>query len=238
MIPSRTRGDALELLDQPNLDFRELCTSLRDVGRLNRWFGGAQAIVSEVARIVKQRGLTGTITVLDIGTGGADIPRRLIRWGARHGLSVRVVACDRHEQIVTAAAAFSAGSEAISILRADALALPLLPGHFDFVTCSLMLHHLADDDAVTLLERLRDAPRHALIVCDLVRSRRARAGVWLAAHLVCRSRVTRHDGPLSVLRSFTVDELRALSHRAGCAEMLWFRRRNFRVVGVLEKGLR
>lgn len=235
MTLPRTAGDALELLDQPAIDLSELSTSLRDIERLNRWFGGTGAIVNEVQRLVQERGLARGITVLDIGTGGADIPRALVRWGRRRGLPVRIVACDLHPQVAAIAAGSSPDHGAVAVLRADAQALPVLPGRFDFVTCSLMLHHLAGEDVVSLLAKLRDLPRHALIVCDLERSRRGYAGVWLATRTMCRSRLTRHDGPLSVLRAYTLDELRALSERAGCAEMRWLRRACFRAVGVLEK---
>jgi SAM-dependent methyltransferase len=235
LIVPPPRSGALELLDQSNLSLRELAINLRDVGRLNRWFGGTRTVVAEVGRIARERGLTGRVSVLDIGTGGADIPRALVGWGKRHGITFEIVACDRHEQVVSLAAAFSSGHESITVLRADALALPFLPRSFDFVTCSLLIHHMAEDEVVALLAKLRQLPRHALIACDLERSDRGRAGVWLATRLVCCNRVTRHDGPLSVLRSYTLDELRERSRRAGCGDMRWSRRPFYRVVGVLEK---
>ena len=235
MILKRVAGDALELLDQPAIDLSELRTSLRDIERLNSWFGGTSAIVHEVQRLVRERDLTRGITVLDIGTGGADIPRALARWGRHRGLPVRIVACDLHPQVAAIAARSSPDHDAVVVLRADAQALPVLPGRFDFVTCSLMLHHLAEEEVVRLLAKLRDLPRHALILCDLERSRRAYAGVWMATRTMCRSRLTRHDGPLSVLRAYTLDELNALGLRAGCPEMRWIRRACFRAVGVMEK---
>lgn len=234
MTRPRSDGSALEFLDQADLNPREIRTCLNDVARLNRWFGGTRSIVAEVGRIAGQRGLSGRASVLDVGTGGADIPRALIRRGARQGLDFRVAACDRHEQIVRAAAAFCSRTESISVLRADALAPPFPPGRFDFVTCSLMIHHLSPDDVVALLAKLRELPRQALIVSDLERGSLAWAGTWLATHLVCRSPYTRHDGPVSVRRAYTLDELRALSRRAGCESMRWSRRLFFRVVGVLE----
>jgi SAM-dependent methyltransferase len=229
------RSVELELLDQSDLSPRELSTSLRDVGRLNRWFGGTRAVVAEVGRVCKERGLAGRVSVLDIGTGGADIPRALVGWGQRRGITFEIVACDRHEQVVALAAEFSSGHESITVLRADALAPPFLHRSFDFVTCSLLIHHMEEDEVISLLEKLRHLPRHAVIACDLERSDRGRAGVWLATRLVCRSRLSRHDGPLSVLRSYTLEELSERSRRAGCGEMRWSRRSFYRVVGVLEK---
>ncbi|MGQ9633478.1 MAG: hypothetical protein ACUVXB_04465 [Bryobacteraceae bacterium] len=97
-----------------------------------------------------------------------------------------------------------------------------------------MLHHLSPDEVVALLSALRPHARHALIVNDLERSRAAWAGVWLATRLVCRSRWTHHDGPLSVRRAYTLEELRKLGGRAGCGRKQWSRSPLFRVSGVLE----
>ena len=230
----REEASGLECLDQPKLDPSELRVALRDVERLNHWFGGAHCVLQEEERISRERGLTGAVRVLDVGSGGADIPRALIRRGKLNGLQVHSVACDRHEQVSSVAADFCGGEASISILRADALAPPFAPGSFDFVTCSLMLHHLAEDEVLRLLEAVRPLAGQALILCDLERSGRAYAGVWLATRLFCRSRITRHDGPVSVRRAYTITELTALARRAGCANMRWSRRAFFRVVGVLE----
>ena len=35
------------------------------------------------------------VTVLDVGTGGGDIPVTLVRWARRHGRRLRVFALDR-----------------------------------------------------------------------------------------------------------------------------------------------
>ena len=230
----RAEEDALEFLDRPNLDPSELRVSLRDVERLNRWFGGADCVLQEVARVSRTRGLAGDIRVLDVGSGGADIPRALMRWGKRNDLRIHSVACDLHEQVGGVAADFCGGDSSISILRADARMPPFAPRSFDFVTCSLMIHHLAEDDVVWLLEAVRPLARHALILCDLERSGRAYAGAWLATRLFCRGRFTRHDGPMSVRRAYTIPELTALARRAGCGDMRWSRRAFFRLVGVLE----
>jgi len=234
MTRARSIGATLEFLDRPNLDPQELRACIKDVERLNRWFGGTRSVVAEVRRMVRRRGLRWNISVLDVGTGGADIPRALVRWGRSQGVSFRIVACDRHAQIAGVAAASSAGDASISILRADALQLPFRAGQFDFVTCSLMLHHLAEEDVTTLLGKLQRLPRQALILSDLERGRLAYLGTWLGTNLVCRSPFTHHDGPVSVRRAFTLDELRTISRRAGCENMRWFRRPCFRVVGVLE----
>ncbi|MCL6543774.1 MAG: methyltransferase domain-containing protein [Bryobacteraceae bacterium] len=234
MSLKRIQEAGIEILDQAGLDADELRRSLLDVARLNRWFGGTRAVADLILRLAAARTLSGIISVLDVGCGGGDILRALTRWGARSGLRVCGVGCDRNAQVLAVAAGLSDSRYGIRLVNADGVRPPFRAGSFDFVTCSLLLHHLNPDEVTALLSSLRTVARHALIVNDLERSRAAWAGVWLATRVVCRSPWTRHDGPLSVRRAYTLEELRVLSERAGCARMRWWRGPLFRISGVLE----
>ncbi len=77
-------------------------------------------------------------------------------------------------------------------------------------TASLLVHHLEPRDAIAFLREAGRVARLGVIVNDLVRARRN----WVAARaglpIITRNRFTRHDGPMSVQRSYTRVELRAL----------------------------
>lgn len=231
----RLRGAGLERLDHPSEDPNELRVSLLDLARLNRWFGGARAVATEVARLRLARGLQNPISVLDVGCGAADIPRALLAWGARQGLLIRAVGCDLHAPILAEAAQLSRNGGGVQLVRADATRLPFQNNSFDIVTCTLLLHHLSEEQVAGVLAEMNRAARHGLVVCDLERSPAARIGVWLAACAVSRSRWTRYDAAVSVRRAYTLEELRELSARAGCNGMLWCPGPLFRLTGVLEK---
>ena len=79
------------------------------------------------------------------------------------------------------------------------------------------MHHLAVDDAVTLLARCAAATDGLVLVNDLARSRWNLGLVWLATRLLTRSHVVHVDGPLSVRAAFTASEARELAERAGLA---------------------
>ena len=53
------------------------------------------------------------------------------------------------------------------------------------------------------------------VVNDLVRSRVAHWVVWLITRFITRSAISRHDGPLSVKRSYTPEEVSGLCEQAG-----------------------
>jgi hypothetical protein len=86
----------------------------------------------------------------------------------------------------------------------------------DVTICTLTLHHFPEDEAVLLLREMKRVARDRVLVSDLERSRLNHLGARVLAHTLWRTnRLTRHDGPLSVLRSFTAPELLALGRRAG-----------------------
>jgi hypothetical protein len=85
------------------------------------------------------------------------------------------------------------------------------------VICSTMLHHLDWQQGIALLQSMAAVARHAVVVNDLVRSRlHYYAARLLLAVMACHP-VTRHDGSLSVLRAYSVGEVREMVRLAGLA---------------------
>jgi ubiquinone/menaquinone biosynthesis C-methylase UbiE len=152
-------------------------------------------------------------TLLDVATGGADGPRRLAGMARRHGYQLRPIASDRLADVLRLARRAGAS---FPLIQHDALAAPLPDSAVDFVTCSLALHHFDPAGAVALLRELCRVARRGVIVNDLRRSRMAYWGARLLA-LGPWHAMARHDGPLSVLRSYTLGEARALVGRAAIA---------------------
>lgn len=204
---------APELLDLPHHDERELAESLAHVAAVNHWLGGTRALLEHV----KPRLTADRITrIIDVGTGSADLPRAIIRWCRRHNRPVEIVACDLHPQMRAIAAAQSASFPELSIRHADALALPFAGDTFDIATTSLTLHHFDGEQQVRVLRELARVASRCVIVNELRRTRLNYVGArFLALTLWRGNRITRHDGPLSVLRAFTPEELLRLSGLAG-----------------------
>jgi 2-polyprenyl-3-methyl-5-hydroxy-6-metoxy-1,4-benzoquinol methylase len=214
-LPALRRAEhAVEMLDRP-APFADLAESLADVARLNAIFGGRHITVDHVKRMLADVPRDRTITILDVGTGGADIPRALARWARRTGRRVLILALDRDSATLSFARQVAAPYPEIVLLQSDALALPVRPGSVDVVISALTLHHLEPAAAVRHLAEMDAAARTGILVNDLMRSRAAYCAVWLATRALTRNRMSRHDGPLSVLRAYTPDEVRALCEKAG-----------------------
>jgi SAM-dependent methyltransferase len=203
---------ARELLDDPAVDARALEASLDDVAAVNRWLGGTRAVRLALDELA---GGALEISVLDVGCGHADVPLALQRRAQRARRSLRIVGVDLHPATARVARRRTHG-HGIAIGRADAVALPFADRSFDIALLSLTLHHLDDAGQRAALRELARVARVGVIVNELRRSRANLAGARLLAATVWRDRaITRHDGPISVLRAFTPGELRALGREAG-----------------------
>jgi len=207
---------ALEIIDGPKpVPFAEMTCCMMDISRVNGLFGGRLVTMVHVRRLLAALPADRPITVLDVGTGAGDIPREVVRWARRHGRRIRVFALDRSADTLTIAARNVRKYPEITFLRGDALALPIRPGAVDLTISAMTLHHLEPDPGVRYLAEMDAAARVGVVVNDLVRSRIAHVVVWLITRFVTRSAIARHDGPLSVLRSYTPDEVQSLCEKAG-----------------------
>ena len=132
------------------------------------------------------------------------------------GLHLEIHGVDVSPRAIEFAARRAAAEQAavhFSIL--DVLAGPL-PEGFDVVTCSLFLHHLAEEQGVLLLQAMAKATKHLVLVNDLHRPGQAGLALaHLAAWALSRSNVVRVDGARSLDTAFTVREATAMAGAAG-----------------------
>lgn len=226
-----------ELLDQPGVAPVELSGCLQVIARLNR-LGALQTVLRLVDPFLARHRGPEPFRVLDLGTGLADIPAALVRRARRRGQAVRVVGLDlRPEVLACAGAALADAGDAaeVRLVAGDALRPPIRPGGVDLAICSLMLHHLPEPAVIETLRLLATIARRGFVISDLRRSRAAYAVTWLLTRLISRNRLARHDGPLSVLRAYTVPELERLSTAAGLRGVRWRDAIALRLVGVYRR---
>ena len=200
LTPARRRG--IEILDDPAVDPAVREQSIGDVTRSNRWLGGLRAGLLGARDAAESAG--DAYTLLDVGTGLADIPDSWRRDAGRMGKTVTTIGVDEAPSLLV-----TARGRLDLVVAADALALPFRDHSIDVVMCSQLLHHFEWSDAERLLAEMNRVARRAVLVSDLRRSWVAAAGFWLVALLLRFHRVTRHDGIVSVMRGFTAAELRA-----------------------------
>lgn len=199
-----------ELLDHPDADSVLVASSLHHIARANWWFGGWWAVRHGLTRLAGNFPAGRRVTLLDVGTGKGDLPRRAVRWGQRRGLEIIPLGIDRHP---TAAALAMRGGVPAAVACAGGL--PFGPGSVDIVCASQLVHHLAPEAIIAFVQAATRIARVGVIVADLRRSQLAASGFWIGSRLLGFDRATRDDGITSVRRGFADIELAALLDTAG-----------------------
>ena len=198
-----------ELLDDPRSDPTAVGKELRDIARLNAWFGGTRAVVQALEPYFR-RARDRRWTLLDVGTGSGDIARAAVAAARRHGVELTPVGIDLSR---TAACLARAGG--LAMMVADGSWLPLGARSVDVIVASQVLHHVPRAVAVRWIATFDRVARRAVVLADGRRSRAAMAGVWAASLGMAMSSVTRHDAVVSLQRGYTTREFDAMLQEAG-----------------------
>ena len=197
----------------------ERAASLADIDRLNSWFGGYALSLRAIRRLAAQVPRDRPLRIIDVGGGTAAFAVRVAEWGRRSGRAVRVVVVDRDPTTLRLAREAVRAYPEIVLVRGDAAALPCRERAADIVTTALTLHHLEPAQAAVGLREMAATARIAVVVNDLLRRRLSLGLVWLATRLLGCHPISRHDGPLSVRRSYSREELQALAEKAGARRL-------------------
>ena len=221
------RVEANELMDTSALTGRETRQALRFLARTAKWFGGTSLFIRQFEEWSKRWEPGRTVTILDAGTGGGDIPLALAEWASRRGLKLAITGLELVPEIADLARQRTAKFPEIGIVTGDLFQFSRSDVRFDYVTASLFLHHMPGTRAADALREFGRLAARGILVGDLDRSRPSLVAVTAAAWIL-GNRIVRHDGPLSVRRSFTLRELDIMARNAGLPWLTalhqpWFR---------------
>ena len=200
-----------ELMDRPQPVTPELEGDLANLRSLNRWFGSHQLVRHFLRRWLKPN---EKARILDVATGSGDIPRLIVNHARRQHFSVQIDAIDQQASTIEIARQLSTGYPEISFSCADLFDWNPVE-RYDVVLCSLALHHFSDDDALSVLRKLRELSRGAVLVADLRRARWLSVAVFLATAMFYREPMTKSDARVSAARAFSFVEMRELAKRGG-----------------------
>jgi 2-polyprenyl-3-methyl-5-hydroxy-6-metoxy-1,4-benzoquinol methylase len=203
-----------EIMDQPGLEPASHVQALRGLARINRFSASDRILWPRLAALARANP-GRAVRVLDIATGGGDVPIRLQQRARRAGLALELCGVDASATAVAhARASAQQAGASIEFFTLDVLREPL-PTGFDVLTTSLFLHHLDERQAITLLAAMEQAAKRMVLINDLVRSRLGYLVAWIGTRILSRSPIVHVDGPRSVAAAFTIVEARRLAENAG-----------------------
>jgi ubiquinone/menaquinone biosynthesis C-methylase UbiE len=204
-LTPRRRHDP-ELMDAPGQPADEVADAYQVLRRVNRQLGNLRTLRAEIRQGLAENRPGSAVALLDVGAGAGDLTVAMRRELEASGQSARAVALDLDPIALRLAA-----QQGLEVVRANALRLPFPDRAFDLVTAVKFAHHFHGPPLSRLLAEMARVARRRVLVLDIRRHWAAYGGFVLWSRLFTRNRLVRHDGPLSVLRGFTHEELLRLA---------------------------
>lgn len=209
-------------MDLPGFDRMLLREELQTLEELNRRLNGHRLMLGYVQRLLGSI-RRESLSILDLGTGAADIPRAIVAWARHRQLPVSIIAVDHNPEVLQIAKEFCREWPEIRLVQHDLRSLPYAPESFDLVLCSQALHHFDSVDVITVLQKIKSIARVGYIVNDLRRNWLAIGAMELLLLTMFRNQVFRHDARQSCRAAYTFSEMQALAEKAGLDKCQIFR---------------
>lgn len=219
-----TRAQADELMDADDLPADVYAAVVADLARVNVVTMAARPTLRFLARAARG---TDRLRILDVGFGDGDMLRRIARWAAKRRLPVELVGVDLNPRSEAAARAHTPPELPIRWITGDYA--DLAGGGWDVILSSLVAHHMTHDQLIAFLRFMETEARRGWLVNDLHRHGFAHAGFPLLARIARWHPIVRHDGTLSIARSYRPAEWPPLLAEAGISHARVFRAFPFRL---------
>ena len=195
------RSTELELMDDPSVDETTLRACLADLAKVNSWTLARPPTLKWLETATRWLPKGSSFTLLDVGYGEGDMLRAIHRWATRRGLRPVLSGVDLSSWSESAARAATPRDMAIDYRTGDVFDVE--PGAHDFIVSSIVTHHMSDDMVVRFLRLMESRATLGWFVNDLHRHPIAYYGFKVLSTAMLWHRFVRHDGPVSVARSFT-----------------------------------
>jgi 2-polyprenyl-3-methyl-5-hydroxy-6-metoxy-1,4-benzoquinol methylase len=215
------RSSLTELLDEPDIPREQLFQNLSELDRINRKLGGHAVTLSGISKLVTDK--NKTYHIVDIGCGGGDAMKAIAGWAKREGYKVKLTGVDMNKDCISFMNEACKEHSEISGVVADYRDYFKNDASVDIVHCSLFCHHLKDDELEELFHHLNANAKIGFVINDLHRHWLAYYGIMILTKLFNGSVLVRNDAPISVLRGFQKNELKAFLFRANVknASLKW-----------------
>ena len=205
-----------ELMDQPCSyeDLRACLRSIASVNRLTRAYAPTLHWLNHVYSVLPRQSLP--VHIVDVGCGYGDMLRRIYDWARDRHLPVTLTGIDLNPDAIRAAREVTLPGT-ITFLAGNAFDYKPLGG-IDIVVSSLLMHHLQNREITALLDWMEATARMGWFINDLHRQRVPYYFFRFVARFTRWHPFVKHDGPVSILRSFRHEDWRVLCRTAEIPE--------------------
>jgi 2-polyprenyl-3-methyl-5-hydroxy-6-metoxy-1,4-benzoquinol methylase len=201
-------------MEAPDIEGKALTDCLNDLARANALTLARPPTLAWLATATRRLPRGSAFTLLDVGYGQGDMLRAIHQWARRHKLQPRLSGIDLSPWSATAAQAATDATWGICFSVGDVFdQQPEEP--IDFVVSSLVAHHMSDEVLVRFIRWMDANARRGWFINDLHRHPLAYYGFMALSTATALHPMVKHDGLISVARSFRRQDWERLLALAG-----------------------
>lgn len=210
----RRRSTTPEWMDGDDVTQAQFAACVADLAAVNSITLARLPTLAFIRRALAAMPNDAVPTILDVGFGEGDMLRSIAAMLQRLGRPARLIGIDLNWRSEAVAQAATPAGMTIEWRTGDAFALSRDEPP-DLIISSLVTHHMDDAGIVRFLAWMEEVARHGWFVNDLHRHPLAWYGFRALAALARWHPFVRHDGPVSIARSFVREDWQRLLAAAG-----------------------
>jgi len=214
-INTKHRSQAIEIMDDLEMEGDLLIDTLDKLGSINYWLGGNQVALSGLKKLLKSYPNEKVFSIIDLGCGHGDILRIVADFGRKNGYQFKLVGVDANQATIDYANELSKDYPEISFAKQDVLSKEFANERYDIALCTLFLHHFDDEVALNFLQTILNNANKGLIVNDLHRHKLAYY-LFNFLTLFINNDMIRNDGLISILKGFKRKDLENFAKKLDC----------------------
>ena len=216
MVSFKERSTQSEMMDAPDIPVKLLHKNLRELDILNRYLGGHSISIEGIKRLMVDR--QKVYHIVDLGCGSGDVLKYIARWARSNHFQVKLTGVDKNWMALQYLGINCFDYPEIEGVVCDYKDFMKTERKIDIVHSSLFCHHLDNNELMELFRYLKTYTQIGFVINDLQRSSIAYYSVWFLTRMLNGTALSKHDGPISVLRAFTRNELEKLFNEADIKE--------------------
>ena len=219
------RSPETEWMDTESVSLDDYRACLKDLATVNVVTMTHGPVLKWLDHATRHLTPDGRVTILDVGYGYGDLLRRIHAWSRRRGRPVNLIGVDLNPMSEPIARAATPADVLIDFRTGNVFDFrPEQP--IDFIICSQTTHHMSDREVAGFVRWMERTAARGWFIADLYRHpipfHFFRALSWAARW----HRFVRHDGPISIARSFRRKDweriLAAAGLEPGAARIRWY----------------
>jgi 2-polyprenyl-3-methyl-5-hydroxy-6-metoxy-1,4-benzoquinol methylase len=219
MVDLSGRSSEIEIMDDLQISGEVVGQTLKELNTINKLLGGNFVTLRGIQELIsRQDNEVKEIRIADMGCGGGDILKQIALWAKRKGIAVKLTGIDANSSIIKYARSNTSEFDNIDYLQLNVFELESVKNEYDIIISTLFLHHFTESECIRLLNSWLKIAKIGVVINDLHRHPFAYYSIKYLTELFSKSSMVKNDGPLSVKRAFSKNDLHRILSNAGISE--------------------